>query len=759
MAVAMIGPKFYAWDRNGNPLAGGKVFTYQARTNVPKATYQSEDAVTENTNPVILNTEGYADIYLDGSYKIVVKDSGDNEIWTEDPVTAASAEEWVFCQSINYLSPTSFTIAGNVTDRYSPLRRIRIDNGGSFVYSTIESSNYGGGNTTIVIVDSVIDTTPVGACVSIIDYKSLNLSPFIGGGADDLLTNGSIRVPSVSVLRTTEPLIDGQQISVLGHTDAGIGGGVFWHDAADTTSADDNYDIFVTPGGKRWKRSLRVNDSSSTQDFGPSADIGVEINTILNDNKNASIAKGSHSLATPIVIFGKRNIFGAGNHLAGSVVTLSGDNSFINAVGTPITRNRVKGIFVDGDAQTTATAINLTECYLFQFDEVWLKSCFKGVSISLSDSVVFNGLRVMETSKDYAVEVGDGCTNIIFNYSNFETGNEGFVNGGKIKIDSTAHRVSTVDLNSCQFERSGADVVNGVMRMLGGKVGDRSSIVLKSGAFNCIIDSTFSTGSGVQDFGFNNTIKNAYSRNMSTPEHKWPTPVSVGAGTTPTFGAGGDEWLFLAAARAKGSVAVTGGTIEFKDGAVVLDTSPAFNLFASGVSIGQEDRPIYAYVTAVKTTTNPIEVDAVGAQTSFAGIRGGKCLNANATFDGGTSTGWSFVDAAGAASGNDLLVTPTNATWGIYQNITSLLSIGKKYIAVIKYNGPDTGISLTLGNPWDGSDGERNVFGEPVLDLYGDGDNVQMISFEYLGQSTNLSFGSILDSSPVTLKYFALIEA
>ena len=104
MAVSMIGPKFYAWDANGEPLAFGKVFTYQARTNSPKVSFQSEDAIVENENPVILNGEGYADIYLDGSYKIVVKDEDDNERWTADPVTAQGGEGMV-------VKPLDFVVA------------------------------------------------------------------------------------------------------------------------------------------------------------------------------------------------------------------------------------------------------------------------------------------------------------------------------------------------------------------------------------------------------------------------------------------------------------------------------------------------------------------------------------------------------------------------------------------------------------------------------------------------------------------------
>ena len=121
-ATGFVGSKFYAWDENGDPLAGGKLYTYEARTNNPKATYQSEDALVANTNPVILNADGYADVYLDGAYKVVLKDSEDVEVWTSDPVTSNLASEWINCQTPTYVSSTSVTLAGNHTNTNKLLR-------------------------------------------------------------------------------------------------------------------------------------------------------------------------------------------------------------------------------------------------------------------------------------------------------------------------------------------------------------------------------------------------------------------------------------------------------------------------------------------------------------------------------------------------------------------------------------------------------------------------------------------------------------
>lgn len=56
------------------PLSGGQVWTYEANSTTPKLTYQDPYGFSPNTNPIILDAAGEADIYLNGTYRFVVKD-------------------------------------------------------------------------------------------------------------------------------------------------------------------------------------------------------------------------------------------------------------------------------------------------------------------------------------------------------------------------------------------------------------------------------------------------------------------------------------------------------------------------------------------------------------------------------------------------------------------------------------------------------------------------------------------------------------
>jgi hypothetical protein len=81
--------KFY--DSNGDPLALGKVYTYAAGGSTPLVTYQNQSESSQNTNPVILDANGEADIWLGSSaYKFVIKTAADVTVKTVDAISHLS---------------------------------------------------------------------------------------------------------------------------------------------------------------------------------------------------------------------------------------------------------------------------------------------------------------------------------------------------------------------------------------------------------------------------------------------------------------------------------------------------------------------------------------------------------------------------------------------------------------------------------------------------------------------------------------------
>ena len=79
-------PRFKGESSTGDALSGGKLYSYEPGTTTPKATYTTYDASVANANPVILDANGEAVVYTDGSYKFVLTDSNDVVQWTMDNV-------------------------------------------------------------------------------------------------------------------------------------------------------------------------------------------------------------------------------------------------------------------------------------------------------------------------------------------------------------------------------------------------------------------------------------------------------------------------------------------------------------------------------------------------------------------------------------------------------------------------------------------------------------------------------------------------
>jgi len=79
-------------DANGDPLAGGKVYFYDAVTANDRTVYQDEDQTIPHTQPIVLDSAGRfpASVYIPtGDWKIQVDTSADVTIFTDDNIQGA----------------------------------------------------------------------------------------------------------------------------------------------------------------------------------------------------------------------------------------------------------------------------------------------------------------------------------------------------------------------------------------------------------------------------------------------------------------------------------------------------------------------------------------------------------------------------------------------------------------------------------------------------------------------------------------------
>lgn len=192
------------FDSNGIPLNGGKLYSYQAGTTTPQATYLNA-AGTTNTNPVILDADGYADVWLDPtiSYKFMLADSGNATIWTVDNVSFASGiSVWganVVYQQGSIAADTTGQLYVSLTNNNqgSPLTNvsawrlfdgnIRTVSGNSTFTVTDEfvRSNSTSGNLTHTL--PLCSTTPIGKKITVKDIGTGSNSTTIKGSGSDLV--------------------------------------------------------------------------------------------------------------------------------------------------------------------------------------------------------------------------------------------------------------------------------------------------------------------------------------------------------------------------------------------------------------------------------------------------------------------------------------------------------------------------------------------------------------------------------------------
>jgi hypothetical protein len=173
-------------DANGNPLSGGKIFTYAAGSTTPATTYTSSAGTVPQANPVILNSRGVPDspLWLAGgtSYKFVLQDANgvtlsptfDNVQGINDPSATTAQDQWVALPvTPTFLSATTFSVPGDQTATLQVGRRLKSTNSGGTVHSTITAATFATVTTVTVISDS---SASLDSGLSAVSYGLLSAS-------------------------------------------------------------------------------------------------------------------------------------------------------------------------------------------------------------------------------------------------------------------------------------------------------------------------------------------------------------------------------------------------------------------------------------------------------------------------------------------------------------------------------------------------------------------------------------------------------
>jgi len=174
MAVITPIPKTQFLDAAGAPLAGGLVYTYAAGTTTPQASYTDSSGSTANSNPIVLDSRGEANIWLgEATYKMTLCDPQNTEIWTVDYISAPTTA----------VSPV---LSGNVT--------ISTDSSGP----ALKITQTGTGNVMTVQDSADPDSTPF-----VINSAGLvGLGTVAPAEALDIDNNGKIQFSASGTART-----------------------------------------------------------------------------------------------------------------------------------------------------------------------------------------------------------------------------------------------------------------------------------------------------------------------------------------------------------------------------------------------------------------------------------------------------------------------------------------------------------------------------------------------------------------------------
>lgn len=330
-------------DVNGNPLNGGKIYTYLAGTSTPAGTWTTSVGNIAQTNPIILNSLGATanPIFLSAgvAYKIIIKDSLDvATLYTFDNITgindpaflnvSGTLPAWVSLDSnLTYLSPTIFSASGDQTLILTKGRRIRVSVTSGTINCSVYSSVFSAGFTVVIVkLDNggILDAGLLVLSYSIIDPEKpslpntyttrllLGIPQYI---ADNFLINSKLNINQDNRVFNTTTILAANEYWIDGWK-AGSSGATVYYNTADSLVTISAGTLCQTMDLNELPQGSALLDYAGTSSYGfnqsgvtnvaanspPISGIGVIVNIGISGNPNFVLGVGNFSTSSPLMI-------------------------------------------------------------------------------------------------------------------------------------------------------------------------------------------------------------------------------------------------------------------------------------------------------------------------------------------------------------------------------------------------------------------------------------------------------------------------